>query len=105
MEATTQDSGTALRAPTLEAGLAPACRDTCFAVLKLQIWERRYDGSKGKVHYFSHLNCFSSYSTILIMVMITSIISVIVTIIIVVVMVIVLFTICYNKYFSLHLIS
>lgn len=49
LEATTQDSGTPLRAPTLEAGLAPACRDTCFTVLTLQIWERRYDGSKGKI--------------------------------------------------------
>ncbi|KAJ7958570.1 Tocopherol cyclase [Quillaja saponaria] len=49
LEATTTDSGTTLRAPTLEAGLAPACKDTCFGVLKLQIWERRYDGSKGKL--------------------------------------------------------
>ncbi|XP_024023854.1 tocopherol cyclase, chloroplastic [Morus notabilis] len=49
LEATTQHSGTTLRAPTSEAGLAPVCKDTCFAVLKLQIWERKFDGSKGKI--------------------------------------------------------
>ncbi|KAL5698483.1 tocopherol cyclase [Ranunculus cassubicifolius] len=49
LEATTKDPGTTLRAPTLEAGLAPACKDTCFGDLRLQIWERRYDGSKGKI--------------------------------------------------------
>lgn len=52
LEATTEDSGTTLRAPTSEAGLAPACKDTCFGLLRLQMWERKYDGSKGKVHYF-----------------------------------------------------
>lgn len=55
LEATTEDPGTALRAPTAEAGLAPACKDTCFGNLKLQLWERRYDGSKGKVSlFFTH---------------------------------------------------
>ncbi|MED6133082.1 Tocopherol cyclase, chloroplastic [Stylosanthes scabra] len=49
IEARTDDPGTTLRAPTIEAGLAPACKDTCFGILKLQIWERRYDGSKGKL--------------------------------------------------------
>lgn len=49
LEATTEDPGTTLRAPTSEAGLAPACKDSCFGVLKLQMWERRSDGSKGKV--------------------------------------------------------
>lgn len=49
VEVTTKDPGTTLRAPTAEAGLAPACKDSCFGDLKLQIWERRYDGSKGKV--------------------------------------------------------
>ncbi|KAF9662229.1 hypothetical protein SADUNF_Sadunf18G0031500 [Salix dunnii] len=49
LEATTKDLGTTLRAPTAEAGLAPACKDTCYGVLKLQIWERRYDGTKGKL--------------------------------------------------------
>lgn len=49
LEATTEDPGTTLRAPTSEAGLAPACKDTCFGVLQLQMWERRYDGSKGKM--------------------------------------------------------
>lgn len=49
IEATAEDPGTTLRAPTAEAGFAPACKDTCFGNLKLQMWERRYDGSKGKV--------------------------------------------------------
>ncbi|PON37269.1 Tocopherol cyclase [Parasponia andersonii] len=49
LEATTEHSGTALRAPTAEAGLAPACKDTCVSELKLQLWERKYDGSKGKI--------------------------------------------------------
>lgn len=47
--ATTTEPGTTLRAPTVEAGLAPACKDTCTAELRLQLWERRSDGSKGKV--------------------------------------------------------
>lgn len=55
LEATTEDLGTTLRAPTSEAGLAPACKDTCFGVLRLQLWEKKYDGGKGKVHNFS---CF-----------------------------------------------
>lgn len=49
LEATTRDPGTALRAPTTEEGLVPACKDTCFGDLKLQMWEKRYDGSKGKL--------------------------------------------------------
>ncbi|KAI3921641.1 hypothetical protein MKW92_018337 [Papaver armeniacum] len=49
LEGTTKDPGTPLRAPTSEAGLAVACRDTCFGDLRLQMWEKRYDGSKGKV--------------------------------------------------------
>ncbi|XP_074276502.1 tocopherol cyclase, chloroplastic [Silene latifolia] len=49
LEATTEDPGCTLRAPTKEAGLAPACKDSCFGKLKLQIWERRLDGSKGKI--------------------------------------------------------
>ncbi|XXG45804.1 hypothetical protein AAC387_Pa02g0789 [Persea americana] len=49
LEATTKDPGTTLRAPTMEAGLAPACKDTCFGDLRLRLWERRYDGSKGKI--------------------------------------------------------
>ena len=53
LEATTEDPGTTLRAPTSESGLAPACRDTCFATVKLRMWERKYDGSKGKVQCFS----------------------------------------------------
>lgn len=49
LEATADDPGTALRAPTAEAGLSPACKDTCFGILQLKLWERRYDGSKGKI--------------------------------------------------------
>ncbi|KAL3650815.1 Tocopherol cyclase, chloroplastic [Castilleja foliolosa] len=49
LEATTKDSGTTLRAPTSEYGLAPACKDTCFADLRLRMFERRYDGTEGKV--------------------------------------------------------
>ncbi|XP_054797273.1 tocopherol cyclase, chloroplastic-like isoform X2 [Prosopis cineraria] len=48
LEATTEDPGTVLRAPTAESGFSQACKDTCFGMLKLQMWERRYDGSKGK---------------------------------------------------------
>ncbi|KAE8718874.1 hypothetical protein F3Y22_tig00109987pilonHSYRG00146 [Hibiscus syriacus] len=42
--------GTTLRAPTVEAGLAPACKDTCSGDLTLKIWEKNAGGSKGKVH-------------------------------------------------------
>ncbi|KAF5456495.1 hypothetical protein F2P56_025972 [Juglans regia] len=49
LEATTKDPGTPLRAPTSEAGFAPACKDSCSGVLRLQMWERTYDGSKGKI--------------------------------------------------------
>lgn len=49
LEATTEDPGSTLRAPTEEMGLAPACRDTCFGDLRLQLWERKSNGSKGKV--------------------------------------------------------
>ncbi|XP_057416270.1 tocopherol cyclase, chloroplastic-like, partial [Lotus japonicus] len=49
LEAKTDDPGTPLRAPTSEAGLSQACKDTCFGILTLKIWERRYDGSKGKI--------------------------------------------------------
>jgi tocopherol cyclase len=62
LEATTKELGTALRAPTAEAGLSPACKDTGFSFLKLQIWERRYDGTKGKVHFTSH-SPISTYSS------------------------------------------
>ncbi|XP_072959929.1 probable tocopherol cyclase, chloroplastic [Typha angustifolia] len=49
LEATTDELGTPLRAPTAEAGLVTACKDTCFGDLRLQLWEKRYDGSKGKM--------------------------------------------------------
>ncbi|GMI89322.1 SUCROSE EXPORT DEFECTIVE 1, VITAMIN E DEFICIENT 1 [Hibiscus trionum] len=49
IEATTTDSGTTLRAPTVEAGLAPACKDTCSGDLTLKIWEKTAGGSKGKL--------------------------------------------------------
>lgn len=51
LEATTEDSGIALRAPTTEAGFVPACRDTCSGALRLRIWERNFDGSNGKVQH------------------------------------------------------
>lgn len=49
LETTTTEAGSPLRAPTMEAGLAPACKDTCFGDLKLRLWEKRNDGSKGQV--------------------------------------------------------
>ncbi|KAK1266058.1 hypothetical protein QJS04_geneDACA019313 [Acorus gramineus] len=49
LEATTQEPGTPLRAPTGEAGLTTFCKDTCYGDLKLQIWKRKYDGSKGEM--------------------------------------------------------
>ncbi|XP_075508295.1 putative tocopherol cyclase, chloroplastic [Primulina tabacum] len=49
LEATTKDPGSTLRAPTSEAGFAPACKDTCFAHLRLRLWEKHYDGTEGKV--------------------------------------------------------
>ncbi|KAL0557750.1 hypothetical protein IC582_006301 [Cucumis melo] len=49
LEGKTDVPGSPLRAPTSECGLDTACKDTCFGTLKLQIWERRFDGSKGKI--------------------------------------------------------
>ncbi|XP_017255764.1 probable tocopherol cyclase, chloroplastic [Daucus carota subsp. sativus] len=49
LEATTQYSGTPLRAPTTESGFAPACKDTCWGDLTLKMWERSSNGSKGKL--------------------------------------------------------
>ncbi|XP_007012099.2 PREDICTED: tocopherol cyclase, chloroplastic [Theobroma cacao] len=49
LEATTNDPGTTLRAPTTVAGLAPACKDTCFGDLRLKIWEKKSGGTKGKL--------------------------------------------------------
>lgn len=49
VEGTTKEPGTPLRAPTMESGLVTACKDTCYGDLKLQLWEKKYDGSKGKV--------------------------------------------------------
>ncbi|KAJ4808318.1 Tocopherol cyclase [Rhynchospora pubera] len=49
IEATTKEPGTPLRAPTIEAGLVTACKDTCYGDLRLHLWEKKYDGSKGKV--------------------------------------------------------
>ncbi|KAI5669299.1 hypothetical protein M9H77_19152 [Catharanthus roseus] len=49
LEAATKDPGTTLRAPTVEAGLAPTCKDTCFAELRLRIWDRKSDGGPGNV--------------------------------------------------------
>jgi len=49
IEGTTTEPGTTLRAPTMEAGLVPACKDTCYGDLKLQLWEKKDDGGKGKL--------------------------------------------------------
>ncbi|XP_031256611.1 tocopherol cyclase, chloroplastic-like [Pistacia vera] len=49
LKATTTDPGTPIRAPTAEAGFATVCKDSCSGQLRLQIWERRSDGTKGKV--------------------------------------------------------
>ncbi|XP_051151573.1 tocopherol cyclase, chloroplastic [Andrographis paniculata] len=49
LEATTRDPGTTLRAPTSEAGFTQACKDTCFSELRLQLWEKNYNGTAGKV--------------------------------------------------------
>jgi len=49
IEGTTTEPGTTLRAPSMEAGLVPACKDTCYGDLKLQLWEKKYDGGKGKL--------------------------------------------------------
>ena len=65
IEATTTEPGTALRAPTVEAGLVPACKDTCYGDLRLQLWEKKYDGSKGEVclHYHEVVGtCFLELS-------------------------------------------
>ncbi|XP_057799551.1 probable tocopherol cyclase, chloroplastic [Salvia miltiorrhiza] len=49
LKVTTKDPGTPLRAPTTESGFSPACRDTCFGDLSMRLWEKRYDGTEGKV--------------------------------------------------------
>ncbi|KAJ0030797.1 hypothetical protein Pint_12819 [Pistacia integerrima] len=49
LKATTTDAGTPIRAPTAEAGFATVCKGSCSGQLRLQIWERRSDGTKGKV--------------------------------------------------------
>lgn len=61
LEGKTDVPGSPLRAPTSECGLDTACKDTCFGTLKLQIWERRFDGSKGKVTVFFSLMCFNCF--------------------------------------------
>ena len=38
MEATCENDGTPLRAPTADAGLAPRCRDSFFGSVRLQVW-------------------------------------------------------------------
>ncbi|CAN6456556.1 unnamed protein product [Victoria cruziana] len=49
LEGTTRAPGTVLRAPTIEAGLVPYCKDTCLGRIRLQLWEKAYNGTKGKV--------------------------------------------------------
>lgn len=61
LEATTREPGTPLRAPTMEAGLVTACKDTCLGDVRLQLWEKRYDGSKGKASV-----CFSTIKMVLV---------------------------------------
>lgn len=46
-------------ASTVEAGLAPACMDTCSCVLKLQTLARRQDRTSGKVNLI-FLTCNTS---------------------------------------------
>ncbi|GAQ89951.1 tocopherol cyclase [Klebsormidium nitens] len=46
--ATTSEAGCVLRAPTVDKGLAPFCRDTFFGQLELTIWERK-GKMRGKV--------------------------------------------------------
>lgn len=66
LEARTQDPGTTLRAPTVEAGFSPTCRDTCFADLKLKIWDKKSDGSQGNVSLSSPWHhCFAFLPRIL----------------------------------------
>lgn len=55
LEATADDPGCVLRAPTADAGLAPFCKDTFSGKLKLQIWERTRTGSRGKVCGIFHI--------------------------------------------------
>lgn len=61
LEATTQYSGTPLRAPTTESGFAPACKDTCWGDLTLKMWERSSNGSKGKVCFVQLDHILSCY--------------------------------------------
>ncbi|CAO2825954.1 unnamed protein product [Amaranthus hypochondriacus] len=49
LEGRTEDKGVMLKAPTPDTGLIDICRDTCSGQLKLHLWERTSDGSKGKV--------------------------------------------------------
>ncbi|WVZ76900.1 hypothetical protein U9M48_024819 [Paspalum notatum var. saurae] len=49
IEATTTELGTTLRAPTIEAGLVPACKDTCYGDLRIQLWKKKQDGAKGEM--------------------------------------------------------
>lgn len=57
IEATTKEPGTPLRAPTMESGLVTACKDTCYGDLRLQLWEKKYDNSKGKVQSHGPVSC------------------------------------------------
>ncbi|KAF3776492.1 putative tocopherol cyclase [Nymphaea thermarum] len=49
LEGTTKAPGTVLRAPTIEAGLIPYCKDTCLGDIRLRLWEKTYNGTEGKV--------------------------------------------------------
>ncbi|CAO2825942.1 unnamed protein product [Amaranthus hypochondriacus] len=61
LEGRTEDKGVMLKAPTPDTGLIDICRDTCSGQLKLHLWERISDGSKGKVILEAEVVYGSSY--------------------------------------------
>lgn len=74
VEVTTKDPGTPLRAPTSESGFTPACKDTCFGDLRMRLWERRYNGTEGKVYFGSHSHVVSHFQIHVLLVAYTSMI-------------------------------
>ena len=63
LEGRTEDKGIMLKAPTPDTGLIDICRDTCSGRLKLHLWKRKSDGSKGKVlSLISYLVCLFRFS-------------------------------------------
>jgi Tocopherol cyclase len=47
LEATCDEPGTPLRAPTAKEGLAPFCKDSFFGRVRLRLWERSAAGARG----------------------------------------------------------